>query len=624
MSNVGIIRNFDTTNLVALFNTPATREYDNPNDDFSGGNVRTAIGASAPAAGVTITRKVVAGAGYQKSEGAELFNGGAAGLFFLTDHNPAFTNASKHYWETTVQWDGSTQVTIFGASDDANNEYFGKILNNGKLELSFEVATVIDHAVSTDVLTRGLRRVGFMKDGATLKLYIDGTEVAAYDVQDNYALGNKSYTNDMHIGAYDEATDNFNSYMYCFMWFDDAISDARIANHSAIGKSLGLRLSPSGQLIDPSAVVATAINGSAYKYGKSTRKFEITIRSDQVDQSGIYCIKISENKIPAEAFVYCSRDDLSDFVFTQQNGTRLMRSRNVAACSKAAQTCTFYVKIDLIAGVDTTIICQIGGDSIADDASAFTSIYDGTASLHRWFSLDEAAGVAIDSVGANNGTVTGMTQGADGHMGNCGSFDGAVDNIDCNDVNQFDGATKLALFGWFNRANDAATRYSFRKYLDATHYLYIYDTGVDAGSSYTWRTSVFQAYGSYTVPRANTWKFIVRWLDTSKATNATKCLRSENTRAVSHSFVNNVAALDDTAVADLTIGYSAATYNGLMDEIRVVTWTSDSVSMSYFDTQYNLEYNGNDNGALDFGRVSLIPQNKRMKSAISIGIGIGL
>jgi len=180
-----------------------------------------------------------AGFGYDATLGICKFDG-TNDFIDTTGLTPAFTNASKHTFEFKVTATVGATHILWGQNDDVNNEMFCAILNTGVLRFNFEVGGVTDMADSTETLTNGVDyTLHFVKDGTTLKIFIDGVEVT-YATQDTYALGNKTYTNSVQVGARGDDTLTSDTNMFWVANYSDAIIQSRITTNSGLNNAMGL------------------------------------------------------------------------------------------------------------------------------------------------------------------------------------------------------------------------------------------------------------------------------------------------------------------------------------------------------------------------------------------------
>jgi len=182
------------------------------------------------------------GDGYVYNAGDAYFKGDGVNNFIQSQYDHAFSNASKIVLEAKVNFlaDGSVNRSVFGFYDNSNNWMTFQIMTTRKLRLAFKIGGTTRQAISTDVLTDATEySISAVKDGATLKLGINGVEVGGYDTQNTYNLGNKTFINKMQCAAWN-STNVWKSNIFWWMVYDNAITFARLlANHN-LGKDMGL------------------------------------------------------------------------------------------------------------------------------------------------------------------------------------------------------------------------------------------------------------------------------------------------------------------------------------------------------------------------------------------------
>jgi hypothetical protein len=106
-----------------------------------------------------------------------------------------------------------------------------------KLKFRFKVGGTTKEAVSTDALVNGNSyTLHFIKDGGSLKIYINGSEVS-YDKQDTYDLGNKTFTDQLQVGW---TSITVKGKVYWAATYEVALSGARISTNHGLGNSMGL------------------------------------------------------------------------------------------------------------------------------------------------------------------------------------------------------------------------------------------------------------------------------------------------------------------------------------------------------------------------------------------------
>jgi hypothetical protein len=179
------------------------------------------------------------GEGYVYNAGDAFFKPDGVNNRIQTGYNQQWTNASKWTVEYWINRNAGTNSNLGLPFDDANNYTNFWINAANKLHLTFANGGVLDYAKSTDTVLGGVRHVAGRKNGATLQLFIGGSEVAAYDNQDPYGLGTYSLAADYLMGG-PTGLVQLNDDIFDLRIWNDAISDARIANNAAIGRDSGL------------------------------------------------------------------------------------------------------------------------------------------------------------------------------------------------------------------------------------------------------------------------------------------------------------------------------------------------------------------------------------------------
>ena len=186
------------------------------------------------------------GSGYFRDSLGCIFDG--SNDHFVTNYNPYFTDGNKITFEVKLNYvsDGGDQI-IFESIDDGSNSWDFRIKGtaNNKIQLLFFKSAVLDYALSTDTLADGDHTIHGVKDGAAIKLYIDGSEVSAYDVQNNYELGVASYTDNMDIGS----RVPLSSKVYWIAVYQDALSNGRISKNHSLGNNMKLKGMSTGKIM---------------------------------------------------------------------------------------------------------------------------------------------------------------------------------------------------------------------------------------------------------------------------------------------------------------------------------------------------------------------------------------
>jgi len=188
---------------------------------------------------------MAAGYGYVfggAGNGAGLCNFDGVDDLLATELDIVLTNASKHTWEYKVHHISTTKGRWCVKYVDGDNYLLMGVNASEKPVLFFKIGTTIKKALSDGVLSDDTDYIiQFVKDGATLKIYQDGSEVPAYDTQDAYNLGNYTFS-DVSIG--EDPTGSISGPMsdrlHWFAYYNDAISQARITANAALGNDMGM------------------------------------------------------------------------------------------------------------------------------------------------------------------------------------------------------------------------------------------------------------------------------------------------------------------------------------------------------------------------------------------------
>jgi hypothetical protein len=177
---------------------------------------------------------------YNAGDGYALFDGSNDAID--TEYKPAFTDASKHTWEVKLKYvDDSTTKEILFMFDDGDNFMQAFVDDAGAAdgEITFDIKVAATRArvvTSTKLITGNDYTLHFVKNGATMEVYIDGVE-ASYSTQESYNMGNKTYTEGMLVSR---TTVSFNSNIYWVAFYSDAISGARMTANAGLDNAMGL------------------------------------------------------------------------------------------------------------------------------------------------------------------------------------------------------------------------------------------------------------------------------------------------------------------------------------------------------------------------------------------------
>ena len=230
---------------------------------------------------------MAAGSGYLTASGKCKFNG--VDSVITTTKTISLTDASKFTLESIIEYDSTTNGFLGGLRDDASNNVQLFIQNaTGKVVFNIRIGATTQQAVSTETIANGsTTHITCRKDGATLQIFFDGIEVS-YDTQDTYNLGNKTFTDKFNIGAVNSAGSNSNSSLFLSIFYDDAISDARILTNSGLGNDYGLSGDNS---ITVDVLILTSLVPQAQWFvspsGNNTAPYEnLTKAANQLDVAG--------------------------------------------------------------------------------------------------------------------------------------------------------------------------------------------------------------------------------------------------------------------------------------------------------------------------------------------------
>jgi len=227
------IGSWDTTNLVLSVAPNALKLGDNP-AAFNSGTFPVYQGENAGSKKTCTLTNMAAGYGYT-TNGLLKLDGVDDILQF--NYATAWTNINKFTVEHWIYHNGSsTTEYLYSEGENASN-YLGLAIRPGQLiRVTFNIGgTVRTVLTSTKLNTLAFNHIVYVKDGATMMVYINGSE-ASYTTQDSYNLGTKTFGTNAVYGALNRG--NFSSWInqdtYQINVYDDAISPARIlANYNA-------------------------------------------------------------------------------------------------------------------------------------------------------------------------------------------------------------------------------------------------------------------------------------------------------------------------------------------------------------------------------------------------------
>ncbi len=210
-----------------------------------------------------------------------------------------------------------------------------------------------------------------------------------------------------------------------------------------------------------------------------------------------------------------------------------------------------------------------------------------------YWKFDDLAGPAIDSAGANDGTVVGATQGAAGKIGTAYSFDGD-DHVNIDDiVADVASDTEGTWAAWVNPTTALATGV-IMSIADTSDLplllLFIHSSGQLRANS---RNSPVLAWGLET---DNTVFSNGVWTHIALVQNGIEAVLYVNGIAVDQSFstsndktqwVNDLSNLDNARIGSFSYNGlgEAAHFNGLIDEV-------DIVNRAYIQDEITELYNG--------------------------------
>lgn len=153
----------------------------------------------------------------------------------------AWTDINKRTFEAKVNFiDDGTYQALMGSwySSGVATQYSLLIYPTEEPSMFFKRGGTLIFAKASTKLTDGDHTLHFMKDGSTLKMWIDGVEVS-YDTQQAYNLGTDTCDNNTYIGNDRRLLYAWNGKIYCVNVYEDAISQARITENAALDKDMG-------------------------------------------------------------------------------------------------------------------------------------------------------------------------------------------------------------------------------------------------------------------------------------------------------------------------------------------------------------------------------------------------
>jgi len=157
-----------------------------------------------------------------------------------TIYNVPYTDISKFTWEKIIIFTTGIGIqTFFGQEDDGSNFVRAYTSNLEKLTLDFMSGGVLKRAQSIETVSNGRHHIAFVKDGATPRIYLDGTEVT-YGNQQTYNLGTFSLTNNLRIGVMEVIGQGFDGDAKLDAVYNTALSSATIAVNAGLDNAYGL------------------------------------------------------------------------------------------------------------------------------------------------------------------------------------------------------------------------------------------------------------------------------------------------------------------------------------------------------------------------------------------------
>lgn len=201
-----------------------------------------------PSAGSTITSSMESlpeGFGYyydpsNPEDSYYIFDGSAGYLDVL--FQPAFTNVSKctiNFWEDLSN---GFDENVAGNYENGGQERLQASSTTGgtiRHQFLFTKGGTTKYARTNSLGDTLKRMITLVKDGSTLKIYKDGTEVSSYEKQDSYTLGDLTFSTNLTIGYNGSGYIKANSKIYQYIWYDDALSDSAISDLYSLESHLG-------------------------------------------------------------------------------------------------------------------------------------------------------------------------------------------------------------------------------------------------------------------------------------------------------------------------------------------------------------------------------------------------
>lgn len=453
--------------------------------DKNSGSASIYRGPSAGGSETATLTNMTSGYGFIGGPGHYRFDG--VNDYIALNYGLSISDTSKH----TIEFNGfisasSSLRILYGVYDDINNFCSLYVDASNRVRLDFVVGGTTKYALSTDAISTGINRIVGRKDGGTLTLWINGSEVSAYTNQDTYNLGTKTYSANAKIGALSTANE-FDEYMYDFIEYDDAISSARISDNYDLGEWFGgIRVADSSGVSTLTEIsdhyIATPTNENRWirnsKYG-----FPYRIRGEYVPANDTNTPFVANlDKLFAlgavdSAHIAESQSNGSDVCVAKLDGTEIPCS--VVRWDNSTPKGELALKADSITALtDGDILwIQWGGDGPTE-----TEPFESTHGSNDFALAGICNGSAMVDHGPTGHTLTDYntpTHSANGPLGGQVNFNNNA-SIRCGDHNDFS-------FG-NGTTNSPFTIIVVSKFTDATlaRMMCKYDTG---GREYVFQTS---------------------------------------------------------------------------------------------------------------------------------------
>jgi hypothetical protein len=405
---------------------------------------------------------MTSGYGYVPRHGGAIrFDG--SNDFISTNYRPAFTNTSRHYFEFNVFAIVGTTVYLCGQIEDGNNNWYFRLNDVGTIGADFVVGGVLKRVISSDAITTGWHTLGFLKNGGTLSLYINGNEVAGYSTQNTYDLGDKTFATDVLLFQRGNSSGYWNGLAAWTTLYNDTLSDARIAANYRLGPHMdGLRGIPSGYnltVYNPADSVPAAPTGSAFALANATHVVPLRLRRELSPAKitrPVVVLNIGK-EMKAQPSLYAGIDATgSNIAVSNSAGQEIPIS--VSGFSKADTTGAIWARVPTAdSTADSMLYLNIGASLTRTkaDSTTYDSCWGGTIDYISFHHLD-GAGNPVDATGHYLGTVSGALDSATGQIKYGYEFDGNNDYISMGNINGIDSVQQFTLYTWIK--NDVANQ----------------------------------------------------------------------------------------------------------------------------------------------------------------------